>query len=393
MLKKTISLVGALILAALLALPGTACATVVCDNVANSFQREFGESVPKPACPPANSSTTPGTNHLTSTAYLPTGVPGERRLLVMYLTSDGNSLQETYEHRTKYQIYQKPIPAGTFKVLTVLVSYTQTNGANSMTLLANEQAKINKQHADFASSHGYGAPIVQFIFTNVSIPGDKIPDPRSLAGVGDALGTWDQTKNINMSSFDFVVVLNIDPNRSEGGFSSPGSPPPYFVHTGNFSNWKTILNATDFFYIARAAYHHEIGHYWGWQHDWSSDSSDPFITAPILFGWLDTDGDGIPEILDPCPYGRTCPPPNLLNRVAIDPMATILPPEVYVKWAEGRHPHVPREPDAAEIEQVLRMMTPKQREETLVKARKLGAISGMFEKASIKIKQQKPNVR
>ncbi len=301
-----------MILAVLLAFPGTA-RTTVCDNVSSSFLREFGESVPKPACPPVNSSTTPGTNHLTTTAYLPTGNPGERRLLVMYLTSDGNSLQETYEHRTKYQTIQKPIPAGTFKVLTVLATYPQTIDTNSITLLQNEQVKINKQHADFASSHGYSAPIVQFIFTNVQIPGSNISDPHSLASVRDALGKWQETKNLNTSDFDFVVVLNINPSITEGGFSNPGSPAPYFLHMGNFGNWQTILNATNFFQIARAAYHHEIGHYWGWEHDWISDSPAPFITAPILFGWLDTDGDGIPEILDRCPYGRTCPsaPSNL----------------------------------------------------------------------------------
>ena len=31
---------------------------------------------------------------------------------------------------------------------------------------------------------------------------------------------------------------------------------------------------------------------------------EPFISAPILFGWEDVDGDGIPEILDDTPYGR-----------------------------------------------------------------------------------------
>ena len=29
-----------------------------------------------------------------------------------------------------------------------------------------------------------------------------------------------------------------------------------------------------------------------------------FIAPPILFGWEDVDGDGVPEILDSTPYGR-----------------------------------------------------------------------------------------
>jgi hypothetical protein len=33
-------------------------------------------------------------------------------------------------------------------------------------------------------------------------------------------------------------------------------------------------------------------------------NDEPFITSPILFGWEDVDGDGVPEILDDTPYGR-----------------------------------------------------------------------------------------
>jgi hypothetical protein len=32
---------------------------------------------------------------------------------------------------------------------------------------------------------------------------------------------------------------------------------------------------------------------------------EPFITSPRLFGWEDVDGDGVPEIMDRRPYGRS----------------------------------------------------------------------------------------
>lgn len=302
-----------IILAALLTLARSADAGI-CENVITSFQREFGESVPMPACPPPTSCTAPGTDHLTTTAYLPTGVPGERRLLVMHLTSDGNSLQITYMGDSKEERITKPIPAGTFKVLTVLATYDQTIGANGMTLLEQAQAAINGQHASFASGLGYSSPLVQFVFTNVAVPGSAIADPRSLAGIRAALAMNPPTSSLDVSDFDFVVVLNIDPNSSEGGRSHPGTPAPYFVYMGNFSNWQTSLTSAEFASIARAAYHHEIGHYWGWQHDWTCGNPGPFITAPVLFGWIDTDGDGVPEILDSSPYGRggaPTPPANL----------------------------------------------------------------------------------
>ena len=39
--------------------------------------------------------------------------------------------------------------------------------------------------------------------------------------------------------------------------------------------------------------------------DWSSDDWIPYD----LFGWSDTDGDGVPEIIDPTPYGTSGPKP------------------------------------------------------------------------------------
>jgi hypothetical protein len=51
--------------------------------------------------------------------------------------------------------------------------------------------------------------------------------------------------------------------------------------------------------------------YWGWETHWTPTCGgtrlghEPFITSPILLGWEDVDGDGIPEILDDTPYGRS----------------------------------------------------------------------------------------
>ena len=58
---------------------------------------------------------------------------------------------------------------------------------------------------------------------------------------------------------------------------------------------------------------HELAHALGWQHVWplglgsggaTRDWNSENPTWPtLLFGWTDTDGDGVPEILDPTPYG------------------------------------------------------------------------------------------
>lgn len=53
---------------------------------------------------------------------------------------------------------------------------------------------------------------------------------------------------------------------------------------------------------------------------------------------------------------------------AIDPMATILPEDLYLIWCEIRHPHVPK---VADIEQLFKRMTPAQRKLAVSRAKAL----------------------
>jgi hypothetical protein len=63
---------------------------------------------------------------------------------------------------------------------------------------------------------------------------------------------------------------------------------------------------------------HEVYHLFGYpaSHSWACtsgpqiDSADNCgISGPpaLLLGWIDTDGDGVPEILDSTPYGIAAP--------------------------------------------------------------------------------------
>ena len=83
------------------------------------------------------------------------------------------------------------------------------------------------------------------------------------------------------------------------------------IYVGNYSHWTTPLRAQDWRKIAWTTFHHEVAHQWGWVHDWSPTCGgtrlgyEPFLAAPVLFGWEDVDGDGVPEILDDTPYGSS----------------------------------------------------------------------------------------
>jgi hypothetical protein len=165
---------------------------------------------------------------------------------------------------------------------------------------------INEDHASFARSKGL-APIVSFESTNVFLPGSQVSSPNTPSGILSALST----RGIATAGYDFVLAINIDPAKAEGGLAFTGSFNPALVYVGNYDRTRTRLTATQYYNYAATAYHHEIAHHWGWLHDWSATCGgvrlgfEPLISAPILFGWEDTDGDRIPEILDDTPYGRS----------------------------------------------------------------------------------------
>lgn len=68
---------------------------------------------------------------------------------------------------------------------------------------------------------------------------------------------------------------------------------------------------------------------------------------------------------------------------AIDPMALLLPPDVYQKIVEGPHPHEPKE---AEIEKIFEKMTPAERTSAVENANILISFGKAVEKVAAKIK-------
>ncbi|HSA55402.1 MAG TPA: hypothetical protein VLE53_06835 [Gemmatimonadaceae bacterium] len=278
----------------------------VATRVRHAYQGEFNVSVPQPAIfndPLANNCS--GVGYLTTVAYLPGATPGARRMHVMHMSRDGTGFATTHEGSSAYmKIVQVP-PAGTFKVLTVVLEWPTRFTSAELPHLVEAQRVINQQHADFAASRGYASPIVRFEFTNVMLARPDVADPRERDAVIEDLSV----QGVDTAGVDFLAVVNIDPARPEGGFASPSTYRPWFAYMGNFGTFTSIVTASQVQSIANATYHHEIAHHWGWAHSWTPTCGTyrpftPFITAPALFGWEDNDRDGTPEILDPTPYGR-----------------------------------------------------------------------------------------
>ena len=269
--------------------------------VRGAYEREFAESVPIPAIFDDDRSVDcKGNGHVTTTAYLRRG-EHSIALLQMYLSRDGKQV-------LRQSLSYPRAPAGTFRTLVVIVGYLATVNAEGLKLFERAQEQINEDHAAFARRRGYRAPLVIFHNTNVVIDPAEIPDPRNPADVRAAAAR----KGFLPDTYRPVIAIDLNPDRRAGGFSMPGGD----IYLGNYSLWKAPLGEREWTSVTRAAYHHEVAHYWGWDHEWSPTCGrtklgfEPFIAPPVLFGWEDVDGDGVPEILDDTPYGRAAASPR-----------------------------------------------------------------------------------
>jgi|SRR5262245_22878298 len=239
-------------LLSLLAIP--ALTQDVGSAVREAYRLAFRETIPAPAIFNDQRSVDCSQNgHLTTTAYLPAS--GNRStLLQMYMSRDG--MQVT--RRTRSEVIK---PAGTFRVLVVIGAYTDTVNADGIALFEAAQQQINEDHAAFARSRYYPAPLIAFQNTNVVLAPNEIGDPHRPADVRAAAAR----RGLSPKTFDFVIMIDPDPAHTAGGLATP----PNDVYVGNFSNWTTILGSREWGSIARTAYHHEVAHRWGWDHGWS----------------------------------------------------------------------------------------------------------------------------
>lgn len=259
-----------------------------------SYQQAFGEAVPHPAIydNPAFADCRVQ-RHITSVTYL--RVSDVRSdVLILQLTTDGH---------VKRQARKRALtPSGRFRVLAFLINYPQILGPDGERLWRAAQDDMNNDHKRFAREKGYAGPLIVFENTNLLVNPWEI-DPLKL----EALQKHAEQKGVKVHEYDIFMTIDLNPKNPAGGLARSEVRS---VYVGNYGHWTSPLNETWWKYVAATAYHHETGHLWGWDHDWTPSCGakrppyQPFITDPALFGWLDLDGDNIPEINDPTPYGR-----------------------------------------------------------------------------------------
>lgn len=163
----------------------------------------------------------------------------------------------------------------------------------------NEQGRINLQHIKLADSLGFEGPIVQFINENHYVSQSEFPAWSLSNNSVQDFRNFAFQNSLDFNSYDISLFMDLDENNPSGG---SGGWESSFAKVGWFYD-DAVLESEKFEGLAFAAYHHEIGHVWGWEHEWSDPFlQNGFITDLSLFGWTDLDSDGVPEILEGEPY-------------------------------------------------------------------------------------------
>lgn len=178
---------------------------------------------------------------------------------------------------------------------------------------------------NFAKSQGFtSSPLsIQADAAWISPP----PSPGNLLSADQI----QSAAGIDPSKYDILIQIDLDKNNSVGishwkgildqggGIALQGCG----AYSDGHVNIWSIVSATqqtqlEIHGILSMDFNHELSYMFGMLDSWPFQPGA--ITSPdgmthddwipyTMFGWTDTDGDGIPEIIDPTPYGTNGPLP------------------------------------------------------------------------------------
>jgi hypothetical protein len=226
-------------------------------------------------------------------------------------------------HRTTNGSYTYCRPAGDYRVLVVFVDYgnTGTQKADALARVPVVVTWLNGLYSSFAASHGFSAPAmsIQADATYVDSP----PTPGELL-------TAAQIRTLtgkDPAAYSFVMQIDLDNSGAFIAKNAPGAMEPgggfalvacdTGAKFGVINIWSSVADASSVQGGLVMDFNHELSHMFGMMDDWpftpggpgpAGTTADDWIPY-VMFGWTDTDGDGVPEILDTTPYGTTGPKP------------------------------------------------------------------------------------
>lgn len=275
------------------------------EQITDLYQSLFGVTVPSPIISRYDVNIT-NENRWVSAAYI------GNRLYEIDLFDDGHVESDgAYVNAPDPQGYSSHCaPKGIYRILVVIVDYHNTGFTYEQVRqsLMEGVTHLNQRYADYSSSIGLASPIfsmnVESVYINQPVrPGDfvRFSDIQNLTG-------------IDPSTYDLVGQVDLDKDLSVAGGSGAGG----FAMDGcsgsvnpRVNIWDGVTDEFSLQWLAPTLLDHELAHIMGWQHWWPRwDGSEEYnlgqndvVWPALLFGWVDSDSDGIIEINDPTPYG------------------------------------------------------------------------------------------
>lgn len=226
-------------------------------------------------------------------------------------------------HRSTTGSYTYCRPAGTVRVLVVFVDYgnTGTVKEDALAKVPGTVSWLNGLYAAFATSQGLAAPLLRVEADATYIgsppaPGELLTAAQIRSLTGKDTAAYSFVMQIDLDSKGSFAAKNFPGTEDAGGgfaLEACGTAGKF----GPINIWSSVAAGATVQGGLSMDFDHELSHMFGMMDDWPFT---PGIAGPAgttvddwipytMFGWTDTDGDGVPEIIDPTPYGTTGPQP------------------------------------------------------------------------------------
>ncbi len=270
------------------------------ERIIELYRRRFAIEVPAPVFGRYNKPIPEAANPSiwVSAAYI------GNRFYSVGLRDSGEELADTFGVNSGEPSVGRPLGHYDMLVVAGRVSATNVEAADVVSELASALSAANEHWASASAALGQ-EPLLSLALDTVFVDEPLYPDRWLSAAEVRTLShrsPWD---------YDVIVQLTFDPSAASVGGTVfnccvPGGPPAVTIRFN-------VADSADLASMASAVLEHEFIHDLGWMHWWpEGDGSTRARMAErgarlpsMMFGWVDSDGDGILEIQDPTPYGRT----------------------------------------------------------------------------------------
>jgi hypothetical protein len=224
----------------------------------------------------------------------------------------------------KQQAFTACRPAGNYRLLFVFLDYGNLGltEVDVLTALTDATSDINELFTRVSAAAGEKSPILQMGTVGVVVPYNVEPPNNALTPTDFASMSGE-----DISQFDMLVQVELDSaNRTRAYWEAQSGAMQSFAYANGSCGVSPTTNDIWLSVDAADQLHgpegrlfdtvlaHEVFHLFGYPgtHDWmcgdgtdvdASDQCSALNFPSVMLSWVDSDGDGVVEILDPTPYG------------------------------------------------------------------------------------------